>query len=185
MVDWLLSKPTDDSVEIAVGFMREVGAFLLENTPRANDDILSSFRKILHLEDGVSARVQYMIEVLFQVVREKYKDNPILPEGLDLVQEENQITHKLSFDDPLHVQESLSMSNSLLSLIFVCHLTSALDLFKFDPNFLENEERYSSIKNEIFGSDDEGEESGTISDDEDDSDEEGRYPCYLYDPSCT
>ncbi|KAI6146189.1 armadillo-type protein [Pisolithus tinctorius] len=33
---FLLECPTDDSVEIAVGFMREVGAFLAENSPKAN-----------------------------------------------------------------------------------------------------------------------------------------------------
>jgi len=45
--------------------------------------------------------VQYMIEVLFQVIRDKYKDNPILPEGLDLVLEEEQITHKVSLENEL------------------------------------------------------------------------------------
>jgi pre-mRNA-splicing factor CWC22 len=36
-----------------------------------------------------------MIEVLFQIRKDKDKDNPILPEGLDLVKEEEQITHKI------------------------------------------------------------------------------------------
>jgi pre-mRNA-splicing factor CWC22 len=43
------------------------------------------------------------------------------------------------------------------------------ELFKVDPNFLENEERYKQIKNEILGSEDEEEGSD---DDSDDSDEE-------------
>lgn len=49
-----------------------------------------------------------MIEVLFQTRKDKYKDNPILPEGLDLVEEDEQITHKVLLDDELLVQEGLS-----------------------------------------------------------------------------
>lgn len=49
------------------------------------------------------------------------------------------------------------------------------DLFKADPNFVQNEERYSAIKREILGdSDDEsGTESGSeYSESEDDEDED-------------
>ncbi|KAF8328865.1 uncharacterized protein EI90DRAFT_3063826 [Cantharellus anzutake] len=153
IVSHLLEEPTDDGVEIAVGFMREVGAFLLENSPRSNDSVFARFRAILQEDKKISKRVLYMIEVLFQVLRDKYKDNPIFPEGLDLVQEEDQITHQISLNDDLQVQESLN-------------------IFKFDPNFLENEERYKQMKNEILGSDGESGESGSESDDEDESDEE-------------
>lgn len=58
------------------------------------------------------------------------------------------------------------------------HLTFALDLFKFDPDFLKHEEQYEKFKKKTFGSDDEG-ESVTISDDEEDSDEEGTYQYHL------
>ena len=44
----LLEQPTDDSVEIAVGFMREVGAYLAENSPRANNGVFEpEFRLVL------------------------------------------------------------------------------------------------------------------------------------------
>lgn len=105
----LLEKPTDDSVEIAVSFMREVGAFLAETSPKANNGVYERFRAILH-ESGIDKRVQYMVEVLFQVRKDKYKDNPVIPEGLDLVEEDDAITHKLSLDDQLHAEEMLSAS---------------------------------------------------------------------------
>lgn len=103
----LLERPTDDSMEIAVGFMREVGAYLQENAPKANISVYERFRAVLS-EGTISNRVQYMIEVLFQVRKDKYKDNPTLPEGLDLVLEEEQITHQIGLDDELQVQEGLS-----------------------------------------------------------------------------
>jgi hypothetical protein len=109
MLVLMLEQPTDDSVEIAVGFMREVGAFLAENSPKANNGVFERFRAVLH-EGAIDKRVQYMIEVLFQVRRDKFKDNPIIPEGLDLVEEDEQITHRIALDDELQVQDTLSKS---------------------------------------------------------------------------
>jgi len=44
----LLEKPTDDSVEVAVGFVREVGQFLTEISPKGVNAIFERFRSILH-----------------------------------------------------------------------------------------------------------------------------------------
>ena len=121
----LLERPTDDSVEIAVSFMREVGAFLAETSPKANNGVYERFRAILH-ESGIDKRVQYMVEVLFQVRKDKYKDNPVIPEGLDLVEEEDAITHKISLDDELQVHEMLSAFFAPLLVMAVRELMSDL-----------------------------------------------------------
>jgi pre-mRNA-splicing factor CWC22 len=105
----LLERPTDDSIEIAVGFMREIGAFLAENSAKLNALVFERFRAVLN-EGTISQRVQYMIEVLMQVRKDKYKDNPVLAEGLDLVEEDEQITHKILLEEELQVQEGLSVS---------------------------------------------------------------------------
>ncbi|KAI0956677.1 pre-mRNA-splicing factor cwc22 [Taiwanofungus camphoratus] len=146
----LLERPTDDSIEIAVGFTREVGAFLAENSPKANATVFERFRAVLN-EGTISHRVQYMIEVLMQVRKDKYKDNPIVPEGLNLVEEDDQITHQIQLEEELQVQEGLN-------------------IFKFDPNYIENEERYKAIKAEILGEGSSEEESG--SEESSDEDEE-------------
>jgi pre-mRNA-splicing factor CWC22 len=172
----LLERPTDDSIEIAVGFMREVGAFLAENVSKGNASVFERFRAVLN-EGSISQRVQYMIEVLMQVRKDKYKDNPILPEGLDLVMEEEQITHQVTLDEELQVQDSLSTLR-LPSLTRIL-LSFLIDIFKFDPNFLENEEKYRQVKAEILGEDSD-DESGSEEDEEDEEDEEGNsylIPC--------
>jgi pre-mRNA-splicing factor CWC22 len=87
--------------------MKEVGLFLAENSPKANNTVFERFRAVLH-QGAISKRCQYMIEVLFQVRKDRYKDNPSVPEGLDLVEEEEQITHRVTLDDQLQVQEGLS-----------------------------------------------------------------------------
>ena len=148
----LLERPTDDSIEIAVTFMREVGAFLAENSPKANASVYERFRAVLN-EGSISQRVQYMIEVLMQVRKDKYKDNPIIPEGLDLVEEDEQITHQIQLEEELQVQDGINV-------------------FKFDPNYLENEERYKAIKAEILGEGSSDEESGSEESSEEEEEEE-------------
>lgn len=128
-----------------------------------------------------------MIEVLFQIRKDKYKDNPILPEGLDLVEEDEQITHKVLLDDELLVQEGLSeCTHARLDVrgggerdrADTAPFPSCLriDVFKADPNFLDNEDKYKSIKAEILGddeSDESGGSTGSGSESDDESEEEG------------
>jgi len=150
----LLNKPTDDSVEIAVGLIREVGAHLEEMSPRANNAVFEQLRTILH-EANIDKRVQYMIEVLFQVRKEKYKDNPPVRDELDLVEEEDQITHRTDLDDEIQTMDSLNV-------------------FKFDQNFEEHEALYQKTKAEILGegSDDEDDDDEDSSDDDDEEKQE-------------
>ena len=147
----LLHKPTNDSVEIAVGLTREVGQYLEEMSGSIAAAVFDQFRSILHEQD-IDNRVQYMIEVLFQVRRDKYRDNPAIKEELDLVEEEDQITHRIGLDDDIEVQDSLNV-------------------FKVDPEWEENEESYTKTKAQILGEEDgsdveDGDNSEESSDDE-------------------
>lgn len=141
----LLHKPTDDSVEIAVGLTKEVGQHMEEMNSQIALAVYDQFRSILH-EADIDKRVQYMIEVLFQVRKDKYKNNPSLKEELDLVEEEDQITHSPSLEDQLNTEEGTN-------------------IFKFDSDWEANEEAYRKFKAEVLG-----EESG--SEDEDDEDDD-------------
>ncbi|PVU95121.1 hypothetical protein BB561_002006 [Smittium simulii] len=131
----LLENPTDDSVEVAVGFLKEVGSFLSYLAPRVLNAVIETFRSILH-DAEIDKRVQYMIEVLLQVRREGFKDNVMIPKDLDLVEEADQIVHEISLDD-----ENINVHDEL-------------DVFNYDNQYIENEEKYNSIKNEILGDSD-------------------------------
>ncbi|KFA62234.1 hypothetical protein S40285_07723 [Stachybotrys chlorohalonatus IBT 40285] len=151
----LLHKPTDDSVEIAVGFCREVGQYLEEMQPSIAMVVFDQFRNILH-EADIDKRTQYMIEVLFQVRKDKFNDNPAIKEELDLVEEEDQITHRVELDGEVEVQDGLN-------------------IFKFDPEWEEHEDAYKKLKAEILGEgsdDDEEEDDGEDESSEDEEDEE-------------
>ncbi|KAH8918940.1 MIF4G-domain-containing protein [Atractiella rhizophila] len=143
IVALLLGKVSDDSVEIAVGFMKEVGAFLGEVSPKATNGIFDEFRRILNEDLSIGKRSQYQIEVLFQVRKDKFKDNVTIPDGLDLVEDEDVVCHNIALDDELQVMDMLNV-------------------FKFDSEFEKNEEKYEAMKKEILGDSgsDESSESG-------------------------
>lgn len=150
----LLHKPTDDSVEIAVGLMKEVGHHIEEMNSQIGLAVYDQFRSILH-EADIDKRVQYMIEVLFQIRKDKYKDHPAVKDELDLVEEEDQITHRPGLDDQLATEDGLN-------------------IFKFDAEYEANEEAYRKLKAEILGegSDDEDEDDDDGSEESSDDDEE-------------
>ncbi|KAB8074136.1 hypothetical protein BDV29DRAFT_125459 [Aspergillus leporis] len=150
----LLHKPTDDSVEIAVGLTREVGQHLEEMSGPIALAVFDQFRNILH-EADIDKRVQYMIEVLFQVRKDRYKDNPAVKEELDLVEEEDQITHRAGLDDEIDSQDGLN-------------------IFKYDAQWEEHEEAYKRLKAEILGEGSDDEEDEDESDESSDEEEEER-----------
>ncbi|XP_078084633.1 pre-mRNA-splicing factor CWC22 homolog isoform X2 [Mustelus asterias] len=153
MLTLLLERPTDDSVEVSIAFLKECGMKLTEVSPRGINAIFERLRNILH-ESQIDKRVQYMIEVMFAIRKDGFKDHPIIPEGLDLVEEEDQFTHMLPLEDEYNPED-------------------VLNVFKMDSDFLDNEQKYKDLKREILdeGSSDSAsgdEEAG--GDDADDSD---------------
>ncbi|CAM8965063.1 unnamed protein product [Rhodiola kirilowii] len=148
----LLENPTDCSVEVAVGFVTECGSILQDLSPKGLHGILERFRGIIHGGE-IDKRVQFLIEGLFAVRKAKFQGHPAVRPELDLVQQEEQITHEISLaDDP--------------------EADISLDIFKVDPNFVENEKRYEAVEKSIVGEDSDDEEGSDGSEDEDESDED-------------
>ncbi|XP_034042008.1 pre-mRNA-splicing factor CWC22 homolog [Thalassophryne amazonica] len=155
MLTLLLERPTDDSVEVTISFLKECGLKLTEVSPRGINAIFERLRNVLH-ESTIDKRVQYMIEVMFAIRKDRFKDHPVIPDGLDLVDEEDQFTHMLPLDDEYNPED-------------------VLNVFKMDPNFVDNEEKYKTLKREILdeGSSDSGEEGGGSDDDDEEEEEDG------------
>lgn len=104
---------------------------LTEITPAGVHTIFESFRSILH-EGEIDKKVQYTIENLFAVRKTKFAAHPgVIPE-LDLVEEEDKITHTISLDDAFEGQD-------------------ACNVFQFDPNYEQTEAEWDEIKKEILG----------------------------------
>eukprot|EP00794_Sanderia_malayensis_P017424 gene17424-19168_t len=124
----LLQKPNDDSVEVAVAFLKDVGQKLTEVSPRGLNAVFERLRNVLN-EGTIDKRTQYMLEVMFAIRKDGFKDHPAVLGELDLVEEEDQITHLLRLDDDGPVDD-------------------VLNVFKYDEDYLENEEKYKQIKKE-------------------------------------
>ncbi|KAI3461081.1 hypothetical protein Pfo_017744 [Paulownia fortunei] len=156
----LLEKPTDDSVEVAVGFITECGSLLQDLSPRGLHGIFERFRGILH-EGEIDKRVQFLIEGLFALRKAKFQGYPAVRPELDLVEQEDQLTHEVSLLDEIDPE-------------------IALDIFKQDPQFSENEKQYEELKKQILGEEsededadaDEDEDADSVDEDDEESDEE-------------
>eukprot|EP01103_Thecamoeba_quadrilineata_P014609 TRINITY_DN4399_c0_g1_i1.p1 TRINITY_DN4399_c0_g1~~TRINITY_DN4399_c0_g1_i1.p1 ORF type:complete len:785 (-),score=211.07 TRINITY_DN4399_c0_g1_i1:109-2463(-) len=141
----LVESPTDDSVEVAVGFIKECGRVLSELAPQGFNSVFERFRGILH-EGEIDKRIQYMIEGLFADRKNGFKDYPGVVEDLDLVDPDDQIPHDdISLEDDFEIEEKTNY-------------------FQFDPEYNVNEERYDALKKEILGED--SDESESEADDE-------------------
>lgn len=90
-------------------------------------------RAILH-EGEIDKRVQFMIEGLFAIRKAGFAKSgfPSIQPDLDLVQEEDQITHEITLDEDLDPEMHL-------------------DVFKSDDLYEQHEKEYEAIKQEILG----------------------------------
>uniref|UniRef100_A0A3Q7FSF4 MI domain-containing protein n=1 Tax=Solanum lycopersicum TaxID=4081 RepID=A0A3Q7FSF4_SOLLC len=129
LVTLLLDKPTDDSVDVAVDFVKECGSMLQDLCPLGLHGVFERFRGILH-EGEVDERVQFLIEDLFAL--RKHNFAPAVPLELDLVEEEDQITHEISLGDMIDPQMEL-------------------DVFKPELNLFQNENKYVELHKRILG----------------------------------
>ncbi|XP_063972217.1 pre-mRNA-splicing factor CWC22 homolog [Diachasmimorpha longicaudata] len=155
LLTMLVETPTDDSIEVAIAVLKECGMKLTELSKRGIEGVFATLRNTLH-EGQLDKRVQYMIEVMFQVRKDGFKDHEAVPKELDLVEEDDQYTHLMTLDEPVDSED-------------------ILNVFKFDPEYIASEDKYKSIRKEILDDDsdeDEDEEEENDDDDSDDSDDE-------------
>ncbi len=96
-----------------------------------------------------------MIEVMFAVRKDNFKDYPTVLKELDLVEAEEQYTHLLMLEDELDAE-------------------NGLNIFKVDPDYADTEEKYRILKREILDesdSDDDSAASGSGSESDEDEEE--------------
>lgn len=125
--------PSDGSIELAVVTLRDCAVLLSEKSPRALEHVFQRLREVLH-DGDLSRRVQVMIEDLIVMRREKFANANVLDPRLDLLEEEDIITHLASLAD-----EDLP------------ELHYEYNAFQYDANYDENERQYETIKRDILG----------------------------------
>ena len=58
-----------------------------------------------------------MIEVMFAIRKDGFKEHPAVIKELDQVEEEDQITHLLSLEDEIDGEDSLSMTHFTTTML--------------------------------------------------------------------
>ena len=125
----------------------------LNTNPLLLTEVFDSFRYILQ-EGEVEKRTQYVIEQLFAVRRSQFQEYPRMAPELDLVEEGDQITHKVGLDDVINKEEYL-------------------DVFHVEEKYEENEETWRKIKATILGEESDDDDDDDVSDEEEEEEEEG------------
>lgn len=128
-----LVDPSDGSVELAVETLRNCVGALAERAPKACESVFQKLRGLLH-DGGVGRRAQAMIEGVMAIRRQRIDEMDVLDPRLDLLHEDDVITHFVSLEDE---------ENS--------DLQRECDSFQFDPNFLVKEKEYDEIRKIILG----------------------------------
>ena len=124
----------------------------LKKTCEIFSAVYERLRAILEDADTIDTRTQYAIEIAMHVRKEGFKAYPAVIESLDLIDEEDQISHlvELAPEDGKAIDPE-----------------TPLNYYKFDPDFEANEESYEEIRKQVIG--DAGDDD---SDDEEEADEE-------------
>ncbi|KAG7927395.1 hypothetical protein KL925_002766 [Ogataea polymorpha] len=127
----LLEHPTDTTVEIACALLQNCGKFLSENSSVALNAVFERLGTIL-TEDLVSKRIQLLIQEAFKQRKNDYDGAPVIVEELDLVEDEDKVTHTLNLDDRLKAHE-------------------ILNTFQFDQDYEKHEQAYDELRKQILG----------------------------------
>jgi len=144
--------PTDDSVEVAVQLLTTTGHALLEVSPAGVRAVLERLRSLLH-EGGLNKRVEYKMEQLLALRKTGFRDHLPIPQDLDLIESDDQITFEIDLDD-----EDIKNEQEL-------------DVFHLDPECEENQQVWTKIRAEILGLGDDDDDDGDseANDDENES----------------
>ncbi|KAL7068818.1 MIF4G domain-containing protein [Cryptosporidium serpentis] len=134
----LLEKATEDSIETCINFVLECGQTLLDVCPKGLDTIMDRFR-VLFCDKNIHKRIKYIIEKLFKERRTNFKNYPAVSDDLDLVEEDDQVTHLIDLlEDEIKIQENLNR------------------FIPVDPDiFAEEERKWAELKLDILGSEEE------------------------------
>jgi pre-mRNA-splicing factor CWC22 len=110
---------------------------------------------------------------------------PAVRPELDLVEQEDQLTHEISLQEEINPEITLGMpcaiccllhldwSTYILIYYFICFfLPPCSDIFKADPNFPENEKRYEELRKTLLGEESEDEDASDAASDDDEEEEE-------------
>lgn len=148
-----LMDPSNGSIELVICIIQECGNFLMEKTPQGAEMLYTRLREILH-NGTVDYRTQILVDNAMEQRRLQENKQALLPDYLDLIDEDDVIEHNVSLQDSDETMEHLN-------------------IFSFDEKFDENESLYAAIREILVGEviqerkPSAGEDNGDVAENED------------------
>ncbi|BFU18707.1 cell cycle control protein, putative [Entamoeba histolytica HM-1:IMSS-B] len=134
----LMKNPTDENIEKVVTLLLNVGEYFDSIIKGKIQPIYEQLRGIVSRKKA-SERIYFKINQLLNERRNGFINYPSVIEELDLIEDEDKITHTVDLTTPLNTMDELN-------------------LFKFDEEFEQNERKWEIKKAEIIGEESEEEE---------------------------
>lgn len=154
LIDHLINKPTPSSIEIAINFIKECGSKLEQLNPAYLFEVFKTLRD-LTLENDFDTRTHDMIDLIHVTRKDKFRDFPPIKAELDLIDENDRITHAIELVSPTKSDFHMEYN-----------------YFSFDPKWSENESKYEDFAKSLLNEGDEStEESESEISDKDDNNE--------------
>lgn len=144
IVDQLLKDPNDFTIERVVETLDTIGGLLADEEEVWFDRVKGILRNVL-TENIVNPRSQFLIEGLFDKLRENRLGGSSIDSELDLVEEDDYVCHDFSLGSRTNTQDNL-------------------DIFHYEENYKENNEKYNELKHDILGSEDEHDTDENVDD---------------------
>lgn len=164
LIETLMDKPTPSSIEIVTEFLGACGAKLSELNPTYLFEVFKSLRD-LSLDNELDSRTHELIDLVHLKRKDKFRNNQPIKKELDLVDEDDRVTHKIELTEPR--KEDFHME---------------FNYFKLDPKWAENEAKYDEFRKNLLNDgdsssdDDEDAASESSSDGNDDEQKYDKKP---------
>jgi pre-mRNA-splicing factor CWC22 len=130
---------------LAIKILKECGEIFLKVCP---EKLASIFITLRNLYDGqlIEEHTRFMIEILFDVQLDQFKEYPAVESGLNIVDKHDQHTHIMVLLDQCDPENDLGKIN----IQFNQYLTFFnLDIFKYDAQYVFNENKYKKIREKL------------------------------------
>ncbi|ODV92858.1 hypothetical protein CANCADRAFT_20522, partial [Tortispora caseinolytica NRRL Y-17796] len=131
MASSLLCDKSDQSLDVLVDLLLASGAALDSNAKSRVNSIYDQLRSLLNTDQTLSNKLKTRLLSLFEERKSEFARHPAIESELDLIEEDDQIRHRIQLTDLLDSHEELNE-------------------FKFDPDFDARESEYENLVHEII-----------------------------------
>ncbi|KAI5960112.1 CWC22 [Candida pseudojiufengensis] len=147
IIQLLLEKPTNSSINLSIELLKITGEFLIENSNAATVMILNRYRDLLQEDENLDNKTKTAIKNILRQGQSNFRSNP--PDIINIVDNWDKETHLIDISADLKSRDYLN-------------------LYTFDEKFKIHEKEYKELRRDIL--EEENDDTTTSGSDSDSSD---------------